>query len=140
MIILAKTQQTTTAKPADNFNLWADVNHWTDYDPGIEWAELQGTFTEGSNYTIKPKGGPKVKATILTLETNRRFIDVSHLFGASLAFDHTLDRYNNQTRVGITATLHGPLAWVWAKILGKNQQADLEESTVNLIKKAESSS
>jgi hypothetical protein len=34
-------------------------------------------------------------------------------------------------------TLSGPLSRLWAKILVKNQQADLEKSTANLIAKAE---
>lgn len=140
MIILAKTCQTTLAKPADIFNLWADIDHWADYDAGIEWAKLTDTFAEGGHYTIKPKGGPKVRATILAVETNRHFVDVSHLFGAKLTFEHVLTQQNDQTMVSITMTLHGPLAWLWAKILGKNQQADLEKSTGNLIKKAERSS
>lgn len=137
MILLAKTHQTTTAKPADIFNLWADINHWADYDAGIEWAKLTGVFAEGSNYTIKPKGGPMVKATIATVEPNRHFVDVSHLFGAKLVFDHAIDQRDDKTVVSITQTIHGPLAWLWAKVLGKDQQADLEKSTANLIKKAE---
>lgn len=137
MITLSKTHQTTTAKPAEIFSLWADINHWSEYDEGIEWAKLTDTFAEGSHYTIKPKGGPVVKATILTVETNRCFIDVSHLFGANLTFDHRLAEQNGHTTVSITMTLRGPLAWLWVKVLGKNQQADLEKSTANLIKKAE---
>lgn len=137
MITLAKTHQTTIAKPTNIFNLWADINRWAEYDEGIEWAKLTDTFIEGGHYVIKPKGGPTVKATIITIEPNRRFIDVSHLPGAKLTFDHLLTEENGQTIVSITVTLHGPLAWLWAKILGKNQQADLEKSTANLIKKAE---
>jgi len=139
MITLAKTRQVTTANPADIFSLWADINHWADYDTGIEWAKLTDAFAEGNHYTIKPKGGPKVKATIVTVEPSRHFVDISHLFGARLVFDHMIDQQGSRTAVSITQTVHGPLAWVWAKILGKNQQADLEASTANLIKKAERS-
>jgi len=137
MITLAKTRQKTTAKPAAIFNVWRDIDHWHEYDEGIEWAKLMDTFTEGGRYVLKPKGGPKVKATILTIEADRRFVDVSHLLGAKLTFDHNIARQNSQTIVVITMTLHGPLSWLWAKILGKSQQADLERSTANLIKKAE---
>ena len=34
-------------------------------------------------------------------------------------------------------SISGPLSFLWAKILGKNQQADLEKSTAKLIAKAE---
>lgn len=137
MKILAQTTVQTKAKPEAIFKLWADINHWADHDKGIEWAKLTDTFMAGGHYTIKPKGGPKVKATILVVEQNKRFVDVSHLLGAKLKFDHSLTQQANTTSVSVTMSLSGPLGWLWAKILGKNQQADLEESTVNLVAKAE---
>jgi hypothetical protein len=133
MITLAATTQSTTASSKSIYKLWEDINHWADYDQGIEWAKLNEPFVSGSHYTLKPKGGPKVKATILEVEPGKTFVDVSHLLGANLRFDHTI----KSGSVSITMTLSGPLSWLWAKILGKNQQADLERSTANLISKAE---
>jgi hypothetical protein len=140
MITLAKTTQKTTANPSAIFALWADINHWAEHDQGIEWAKLVEDFAEGSAYTIKPKGGPKVNATILTIVPDKKFVDVSHLFGAKLQFDHTVSKDDRTTTVTVTMTLSGPLAWLWAKILGSNQQADLEQATKNLIAKAEQAS
>ena len=137
MITLAKTTQTTKASPAAIFALWADIDHWNDHDEGIEWAKLSDTFASGGHYTIKPKGGPKTKADILVVEPNKRFVDVSHLPGAKLKFDHSISQNANNTTVSIVMTLTGPLSFLWAKILGKNQQADLEKSTATLIAKAE---
>ena len=137
MQTLAETTITTTASPAAIFALWADVNHWAEFDPGIEWAKLATAFTAGGRYTIKPKGGPKVRATILVVDPNKTFIDVSHLPGAHLRFEHRIRRQNGRSIVHIVMSVRGPLAWLWAKILGKNQQADLEKSTANLIAKAE---
>jgi len=137
MKILAKTTQSTTASPTTIYALWADIDHWTDHDPGIEWARLTDNFSAGGHYMLKPKGGPKVKADILVAEPPKRFIDVSRLPGAKLRFDHIITQGNSQTFVTITMTLSGPWQWMWAKILGKNQQADLEQSTANLIARAE---
>lgn len=139
MKILAQTAIQTKAKPETIFKLWADIGHWSDYDKGIEWAKLTDSFMAGGHYTIKPKGGPKVKATIMVVEPNKRFVDVSHLLGAKLKFDHTLVQQDGLTTVSIIMSLSGSLSWLWAKILGKNQQADLEESTANLVAKAEAS-
>lgn len=140
MIILAQTTQQTKAKPAAIFALWADIDNWADHDDGIEWAKLTDKFVPGGHYAIKPKGGPKVKADILIVEPNQRFVDVSHLPGAKLRFDHSIAQTNNGTSVTIIMTLNGPLAWLWAKMLGKNQQADLEKSTAQLLAKAEKQS
>ncbi len=137
---LAATTIQTTAKPEAIFKLWADIDHWAEYDKGIEWAKLTDTFTAGGHYTIKPKGGPKVKSTILVVEPYEKFVDISHLLGATLQFEHTIIKQGSTNTVSIIMTISGPLGWVWAKILGKNQQADLEESTKNLIAKAEQNS
>ncbi len=137
MKILAQTTQQTLATPEAIFKLWADVNHWADYDPGIEWAKLTDSFAVGGHYTLKPKGGPKVKATIVVVEPPKHFVDISHLLGAKLKFDHRLTQQADMNTVTVIMTISGPLSWVWAKLLGKNQQADLEQSTANLIAKAE---
>jgi len=137
MKILAQTTIKTSAGPETIFALWADVNHWSDFDHGIEWARLVGSFEAGGCYTIRPKGGPTVKATILVVEPYKTFVDVSHLPGAKLRFEHIIREQQGHSTVTITMSISGPLAWLWAKILGKNQQADLEKSTASLIAKAE---
>lgn len=137
MKLLAHTTQQTNAKPEAIFALWSDVDNWADTDKGIEWAKLTDTFSMGGHYVIKPKGSPKTKATILVVEPNKRFVDASHLLGAELKFEHGIAQENGKTTVAITMSLSGPLSWVWAKILGKNQQVDLEQSTARLIAKAE---
>lgn len=137
MKILAHTTKQTNATPASIFSLWADVNNWAEHDQGIEWAKLTDTFAVGGHYILKPKGGPKVNATIEVVEPNTRFVDVSHLFGAKLRFDHGITVQDGKTIVTMTMDISGPMAWFWTMVLGKNQQADLETSTANLIAKAE---
>lgn len=140
MKILANTNQQTKAKPEAIFSLWRNIDDWAEHDKGIEWAKLTDSFVVGGCYTIKPKGGPKVKAIITEIEQNKKFVDVSQLPGAKLKFDHTIVQQGNKTMVAIVMTISGPLSLLWAKILGKNQQTDLEQATANLIKKAEASS
>ncbi len=62
------------------------------------------------------------------------------MLGARLKFDHVINHENGHTAVNIIVTIGRPTGWLWAKILGKNQQSDLERSTRNLIKKAERTS
>lgn len=137
MIRIAHTEQRTNAAPSAIFALWADIDNWANYDDGIEWAKLTDKFEAGGRYVIKPKGGPKTEADIIAVRSDESFIDISHLPGAKLRFDHEITHSNESTIVSITMTLSGPLSWVWSKILGKNQQADLEKSTAKLLVKAE---
>jgi hypothetical protein len=137
MKILAQTTMQTKAPAISIFKLWSDVNNWKDFDDGIEWSRLISDFSIGAHYTLKPKDGPKVKATIIQIDPAKRFVDVSRLPAAKLNFDHSLTTNDGQTIISITISISGPLSIVWAKILGKNMQSDLENSTANLIKKAE---
>lgn len=139
MTILAHATQATKAKPEAIFALWEDINNWHEHDNGIEWAKLTDTFAEGGRYIIKPKGGPKVKATIIKVEKPYVFVDISYLLGAKLRFDHAITQKDGTTHVDILMTVSGPFSKVWAKILGANQQADLESATKNLIARAEAS-
>ena len=138
-MILAQTTQQTKATPEAIFKLWADINDWATYDQGIEWTKLDEPFRVGSHYTLKPKGGPKVRATILEIEPNKKFVDVSQLPGAKMRLDHIITQQDGRATVTITMELSGPMTWLWAKILGKDQQAELEQSTAGLIAKAEQS-
>lgn len=140
MRIIAQTTQPTKASPERIFALWSDVNNWASYDHGIEWAKLTEPFNTGARYSIKPKGGPSLKARILLVEPGSRFVDVSYLFGAKLTFDHSIVQKAGVASVSVVMSLTGPLSWLWVKILGKNQQADLEQATANLIAKAEQAS
>jgi len=140
MKTIAQTSQQTKATPEAIFKLWADIDNWAEYDNGIEWAKLTDSFSAGGHYTLKPKGGPKVKATILVVEPGKKFVDVSHLMGAKLKLDHSITKQNELTEISISMTISGPMSWLWTKILGKNQQSDLEQSTANLIARAEKNS
>ncbi len=140
MITLSETTQQTRARPDAVFALWADVDHWAEYDDGIEWARLADDFRVGGRLTIKPRGVPRTKAEILIVEANRRFVNSSHLLGAKLRFDHTVVNQDNVTIVSVVVTLSGPLSFLWARLVGKGQQADIEKSTARLIARAEQES
>lgn len=136
MITIATITHQTTAKPSAIFSLWQNINHWTDFDDSINWAKLNGDFAVGNHYRLKPKGSPVVKATIVVVEPNTRYIDRSDLIGATLSFDHDITQTDGSTVVSITQTLDGILAPLWAKVL-KNQQAHLDKSTAKLTAIAE---
>jgi hypothetical protein len=103
---------------------------WPEWNADTEWVRLDGPFATGSTGALKPKGGPKVKFTIGSLVPERRFVDVSHLVGAKLTFDHVVEPRESGCEVRVAVTLAGPLARLWARILGggfrKTVQPDLD--------------
>ncbi|MEP6779263.1 MAG: hypothetical protein ABJC26_05180 [Gemmatimonadaceae bacterium] len=51
------------------WSAWADFNHWNDWDKDLEYATLDGKFSEGKTFVLKPRGGPRVKISILRHST-----------------------------------------------------------------------
>jgi hypothetical protein len=140
MKVLAKTTQQTIADPEAIFQLWLDVNNWNKFDESVEWARLDEAFSPGNHFSLKPKGGPKVKATIVSVKHNREFTNTSQMPGAELKFIHTVIKKSGSTSVSVIISIDGPLSWLWSRILGKDQQSGLEKSVSNLIRLAEKKS
>ena len=38
------------------WRLWADVDNWKEWDPGVKDSSIGGPFAEGTGYKLKPKG------------------------------------------------------------------------------------
>lgn len=62
----SKTYSITTNEVAREqmWRLFADVNGWHTWDRGVEYAQLNGAFEQGSHILLKPKGGPKIKIVL----------------------------------------------------------------------------
>ena len=130
MTTIVTARVTSSAGPEAFFAAWADMETWPEWNPDTEWVRLDGPFVQGATGTLKPRGGPRVLFTVERLVPGERFLDVSRLVGARLAFDHTVSRTAEGTVVDVVATLTGPLRPLWNLILGKDirtsTQRDLE--------------
>ena len=138
MTILATAHVSSSAPPAAFFDRWADMATWPEWNLDTEWVRLDGPFTQGGTGTLKPKGGPQVRFEITELVTNRRFVDVSTLFGAKLTFDHKIDeRPEGGSDIQVTVTMTGPLRALWTLILGKDVASSVEPDLQRLAGLAE---
>ncbi|MDX6515916.1 MAG: hypothetical protein QOH73_1582 [Gaiellaceae bacterium] len=133
MIEITQAHARSTAAPSAFFERWADMATWPEWNQDTEWVRLDGPFATGSTGVLKPKGGPKVKFTIASLVPERKFVDVSHLVGARLTFDHTVDSQGDGCEVRVAVTLAGPLARLWARILGKGFRDTLQPDLDRLV-------
>ena len=137
MKAIARAEKITTASAESVFTLWSDCEHWPLWDDSIEWAKRKAPFAAGSTYKLKPKGGPVIKATILSVESHASFTDVSHLPGAKLQFSHTLAKQGTMTIVVHEVAVSGFLAPLWEKIMGKSLRNDLQPALNKLVALAE---
>ena len=118
------------------WRLW-QTEHWTKWDPAVEWVRLDGTLQVGTRGEMKPKGGPKTKFTITRVDPCRGFSDRSHLPLTNLDFNHDVTRASDGTvTITHTVTFSGPLAFIFSRIIGKNIKAGLPDAVQKLAQLA----
>ena len=141
MIDIAEAHVSSSAPAPAFFERWADMNSWTEWSPDVEWIRLDGPFTAGTTGVMKPKGGPKVPFVIDRLTPGLEFIDVSRLLGAKLTVDHQVTGTpDGGCRVDVRYTMTGPLARIWALILGKGLSTSAQPDLESLARVAERAS
>ncbi|HEX3731689.1 MAG TPA: SRPBCC family protein [Mycobacteriales bacterium] len=138
MIELASARISSIAPPEAFFAKWTDHATWSVWSPDSEWVRLDGPVAEGATGVIKPKGGPKTRFVISTLTPGREYTDTSRFPGARLTFQHLLTRVGDRTELDVRVTLAGPLAWIWARILGNGFRTSVPADLRRLVELVES--
>ncbi|TGD57951.1 SRPBCC family protein [Flavobacterium humi] len=101
------------------WQLFADVNNWHTWDEGIEYAKLDGAFTAGNYFTLRPKDGPNVKIKILKAIENKNFTDLTVFPLAKMYGEHLLEETENGLTITSTITVKGILAFLWVKLVAQ---------------------
>lgn len=138
MIELARAQAHSTADPDAFFARWTDHDTWADWDPDLEWVRVNGPVRTGTRGVIKPKGGPRTRFVVSTCVPGREYTDTSTLPGARLVFRHTATPVHGGTDLDVQVTLAGPLAWVWAWIMGSGFRKSVPAGLERLVTVVES--
>jgi hypothetical protein len=114
------------------------VAAWPRWDDGVEWARLDGAFAAGVRGEMKPKGGPKTRFELLTVDAGRGFSDRSFLPLTHLDFEHRVEPAGDgQVTVTHTIRFHGPLAFFFRRVIGKKIAAGLPGAVKALAALAE---
>jgi hypothetical protein len=130
MIEITSAHARSRVTPEQFFARWIDHATWPDWSPDTEWVHLDAPPALGVSGELKPKGGPKTRFEISAFQPGREYTDTSFFPGARLVFQHLAARSGTETELVVRVTLSGPLARLWAGILGKgfreSAQADLD--------------
>ncbi len=113
---------------------WADVNNWPKWDDELEYCRLQGPFAAGSQFILKPVGGPKVTITLSHVVENERFTDYCQFLGAQMVDDHLLEETDEGLRFTSTITVTGPLSFLWVWLVAKKVANSLPKNFDQLVK------
>ena len=130
----------TFSKEYENINkeaiwhAWVDVNNWPQWDSKLGYCEIDCGFEEGTQFILKPKGGPKIRLYLSEVVSNTRFTDYCKFPGAVMYDAHELEELpNGNVKVTNTITVKGPFSFIWAKLVAKNVAKAVPEQTDNLV-------
>ena len=130
MIELGRGSAVSPATPDAYFARWVQHETWPAWSPDTEWVRVDGPVAVGTRGVLKPRGGPKVKFVVSACTPEREYTDTTLLPGARLVFQHTVEPVEQGSDLRVRITMRGPLAFLWAKILGggfrDSAQADLD--------------
>ncbi len=137
MIEIASASATSTAPPSAFYSRWIDHSTWSQWDTDTDWVHLDGAVTQGAQGVLKPKAGPKSRFTVAVLDPDRECTDTSPLLGTTLRFQHLATVVDGRTELTARVTLSGPLARLWALVLGKGFAESVPTALDRLIELVE---
>jgi hypothetical protein len=125
-------------KKEDIWRLWSDVNNWPMWDKELEYCKMKGAFAEGTQFILKPKGGPKVNIVLSEVETNKKFTDYCKFLGATMYDAHNLEETSDGLRITNTITVTGTLRYLWIFLVAKNVANSIPKQMDSLVSLARS--
>lgn len=126
--------ETTTDVSAEKmFRTISDVNHWNEWDGGLDLTKLDGAAIQGARFVLKPKGGPTVRMSIEELRAPVRFVDIAHLPMAKIRTSHEFLRSGDKTTVRFTIEVWGLLGFFCRKAVGEKQIKEAPAQTASFI-------
>lgn len=118
------------------WRLFSDVNNWSSWDQGVEFAQLEGKFEQGNHFMFQPKGGPKLKLQIVEATENKSFTDFTQFPLAKMYGAHTFEETPEGLKLTTTMTVTGPLGFLWRKLVAQKIVDALPEDMQHQIKTA----
>ena len=102
------------------WKLWTDINNWTKWHGDLDYCELDGDFTVGNHFILKPKGAPAVNIMLTEVNEMQNFTDCTKFLGARMYDTHSLEVKDGGVLLSNKLVVTGPLKWLWVKIVAKH--------------------
>jgi uncharacterized protein YndB with AHSA1/START domain len=134
-----QTEYSTESKapPEAVWERYTDVENWKEWSQkGVERSSLDGDFKVGATGTSKAPHLPKGKFELIEVEPERKFVSKAGMPGATLYFEHMVEPAGEGSRITHRATLEGPLAVVWAPLVGRIIERGMPDGVNRLAKLA----
>ncbi len=111
------------APPSAVWALWADAAQWPAWNPGIAHARMDGPLRLHAAARVRFRGSlAPLTFRVVEFDEGRSFTDEARLPGARLAHLHRVEARGDGALVTHRLSLAGPLADVWARLLGSRMR------------------
>lgn len=136
MLIIKHSIQTTVPAWAI-WQVWSDVSNWPMWDHGTEYSSINGPFATGTMGELKPKDGPVLQTKLTKVEPMKMFTQEAQLTLARAVMSHFLSESNGKITVTFQTEVCGPLALVWALLIGRDIKKKIPIEMAEMLKVAE---
>ena len=125
----------TSATPEAVWGLFRDVDGWTTWNAGIEAIALEGPFTAGSEFTMKPPGQDALRSRLVEVSENEGFVDETRVGDLVITLAHRIERLDAaRSRVTYAVAAADP----GAAEIGPMVASDFPDVLASLARRAES--
>jgi len=111
---------------------YVDVEHWSEWSPGVQWSRLDGPFEIGATGKTKPPGFPAFVFRVAAVEPHSLFATEGRLPGARMRVEHRITSLTTGVRITHRATVSGPLGALWARVVRRSFERNLPASVDRL--------
>lgn len=127
----------TGATPEAIWRLWADVENWGAWNPGIEKIEISGPFAAGTEITMTPPGDDPILLRIAEAVEGERFVDEARFGDLLLRTVHRIDPIGqDRIRVVYRMEITGGGADEAGPQIGPDITADWPDTMASLAERA----
>jgi hypothetical protein len=126
----------TTAPPE---RIWAQmqmVANWPQWDTGLSWAELPGSFSAGAQGSMKLSSEEPRAFLLASVSAQHEFTALIRLPLAEVRHIHHQETSAIGTRLTHRIEIRGPLSWFYGMGLGRRLRDDLAPSMRRLARLA----
>jgi hypothetical protein len=118
------------------FSLYADPSRWPEWDSETVAVELSA-LRPGEAGWLTPRTGPRARVRVADVVPGRSFTIEAMLPLCRMRFGHELDEGRGRTRATHWVAFSGPLAFLFARLIGRGIDATLPATLVGLKAAAE---
>lgn len=124
----------TSARPDIIWSIFRDVAGWKNWNTGIEQIDIDGPFSTGTWFTMKPPGEEPLRCRLVEVLENACFVDETRVGDLAITVTHRIESLGaGRTRIVYAAEANGP----GASEIGPAVASDFPEVLAALAKLAE---